>query len=144
MTRLARQLLALALLAAACGGGLSRADYLSRANAICTGMNAKGSALPDPGQDAAKLTSVVDQTISITKDGLAQLRAIPAPSDGAAAIRTYYGKVDTVLGQLQQESAALHAGDLARAQSIASTLQTASTDATNAAKAAGLDVCAAA
>lgn len=104
-------------------------------------MNTKGAALPTPGQDVAKLTSVVDQTITITKDGLAQLRAIPAPSSGAAQFSAYYAKVDAEIAQLQQESAALHAGDLAKARTTASDLQTSSLDAQNAAKAAGLNVC---
>src|SRR5437763_15429130 len=85
---------------------ISRSEYRSRANAICASMNAKGNSLQDPGTDQAKLKQVVDQAIPITSDGLAQLRQLPEPPADRATIADFYAKLNRLLGDLQDESAA--------------------------------------
>jgi hypothetical protein len=142
-----------ALLAlAACKGGttasgpspsasVSRSEYQSKANAICSTMNAKGNSLQDPGTDQAKLKQVVDQAIPITSDGLAELRQLPMPKGDEATIEGFYAKLDKLIDDLKEESAALQANDLPRASAIATSFKTDSTAANNAANAYGLTVC---
>jgi hypothetical protein len=120
---------------------ISRSEYQTRANAICTSMNAKGNSLQDPGTDQAKLKQVVDQAIPITSEGLAQLRQLPMPKGDEATIQGFYAKLDKLITDLKDESAALQANDLPRASQIATAFKTDSTAANSAANAYGLTVC---
>jgi hypothetical protein len=120
---------------------ISRSEYQSRANAICASMNAKGNSLQDPGKDQAKLKQVVDQAIPITSDGLAQLRQLPQPPGDEATIQGFFAKLDKLIGDLKDESAALGANDMNRAGQIASNFKADSTAANDAANAYGLTVC---
>jgi hypothetical protein len=137
---------------AACKGGttasppsasatVSRSDYQAKANAICSSMNTKGNSLQDPGTDQAKLKQVVDQAIPITSDGLAQLRQLPEPKGDEATIQAFYAKLDKLIADLKDESAALQANDLRRASQIATAFKTDSAAANSAANAYGLTVC---
>ena len=120
---------------------ISRSEYQSRANAICASMNAKGNSLQDPGNDQAKLKQVVDQAIPITSDGLAQLRQLPRPPGDEATIEGFFAKLDKLIADLKDESAALGASDMKRASQIASSFKADSTAANDAANAYGLTVC---
>ena len=120
---------------------ISRSEYRSRANAICASMNAKGNSLQDPGTDQAKLKQVVDQAIPITSDGLAQLRQLPEPLGDEATIQGFYAKLDKLIADLKDESAALQANDLPKASQIATTFKADSAAANSAANAYGLTVC---
>ena len=120
---------------------ISRSEYQSRANAICASMNAKGNSLQDPGTEQAKLKQVVDQAIPITSDGLAQLRQLPQPRGDEATIEGFFAKLDKLIGDLKDESAALGANDMKRASQIASNFKADSTAANDAANAYGLTVC---
>jgi hypothetical protein len=120
---------------------ITRSEYQSRANAICAGMNAKGNSLQDPGTDPTKLKQVVDQAIPITSDGLAQLRQLPQPPADQATIEGFFAKLDKLIGDLKDESAALGAHDMNRASQIASNFKADSTAANDAANAYGLTVC---
>lgn len=119
----------------------TKADFLTKANAICTTMNAKSNALQDPGQDPVKLKQVVDASIPITADGLSQLRALPQPNGDRATLQGFFTKVDKLIGDLRDESAALGANDLSHAKDIATSIQNDSTAANDAANAYGLNVC---
>jgi hypothetical protein len=120
---------------------ISRSEYQTRANAICTSMNARGNSLQDPGTDQAKLKQVVDQAIPITSEGLAQLRQLPMPKGDEATIQGFYAKLDKLIADLKDESAALQANDLPRASQIATTFKADSSAANSAANAFGLTVC---
>jgi hypothetical protein len=122
-------------------GSTSKADYQSKANAVCATMNAKGNSLQDPGTDQAKLKQVVDQAIPITSDGLAQLKQLPLPKGDEATIQSFYAKLDKLIADLRDESAALQANDLPKASQIATVFKTDSTAANDAANAYGLTVC---
>jgi len=122
-------------------GTISRSDYQAKANAICSSMNAKGNSLQDPGTDQAKLKQVVDQAIPITSDGLAQLRQLPQPKGDEATIQAFFAKLDKLIADLKDESAALQANDLSKASQVATTFKTDSTAANDAANAYGLTVC---
>jgi len=120
---------------------ISRSEYQSRANAICASMNAKGNSLQDPGNDQAKLKQVVDQAIPITSDGLAQLRQLPQPPGDEATIQGFFAKLDKLIGDLKDESAALGANDMKKASQIASNFKADSAAANDAANGYGLTVC---
>ena len=125
----------------ACGKSISKAEYVQQADAICTTMNAQGNTLPDPGQDPSKLLAVVQQAVPITANAVDKLRALPLPKGDEATLRSFYSKMDAVVSGLRQEAAALEASDLAKAQTIAGTLDTATKAANAAANAYGLTVC---
>ncbi|HYR63246.1 MAG TPA: hypothetical protein VET24_11535 [Actinomycetota bacterium] len=120
---------------------ISKADFITRANAICTTMNTKGNALPNP-QDQANLKAAIDQAIPITSDGLAQLRALPMPTGDETTLQAYYTKVDQLVTDLRQESAAVQANDITKGQQILTNLQNDLTAADDAATAYGLTACA--
>src|SRR5690242_16878437 len=113
--------LVLVLALPACGKTISKAEYVQKANAICTDMNAQGNTLPDPGQDPQKLLAVVQQAVPITANAVTKLRALPLPKGDESTVRSFYSKMDAVVSGLREEAAALEANDLAKAQTIAGT-----------------------
>ena len=73
---------------------LSKAAYISRANALCRTMNARIAALGDPGSDRLKLAQKTDRAVAITAATLRQLRDLPVPAGQAATLSAIYAKVD--------------------------------------------------
>ncbi len=120
---------------------ITKAAYITQANAICKVMNAKTDAIPDPGEDLAKLVAGFEQSKQITADTLAQLRALPVPVGQEAALTAIWAKIDKIFPQIDQAIAALKAGDLDTFSTIGAQIDK-DTDAANAASNAyGLTVC---
>lgn len=124
-----RRLLAcagLALALASCTPGpvaIHKSDFVSMANAICQTENAQQSQLPNPGRDLTVMTQDVDESIALTQSGLNRLHGLAQPAGDAATIAAIFAGFDKVLADFRQESAALHAGDMASARSILATTQ---------------------
>jgi hypothetical protein len=89
---------------------ITKAEFVSRANAICTTMNAQVEALPDPGDDKKKQADTVDATSAITRTALDQLRALPVPPADAATITAIWTLIDGLLKDAVELSAALRSG----------------------------------
>lgn len=119
----------------------AKGAYLARANAICSTMNAKTTALPDPGTDPLQQATVTSQAVAITEDALRQLRALPVPAGDAVTISAILSKVDVVVADANKLAAALRSGDQAQSRTLEAQLQTDTTSANTAAVAYGLTVC---
>jgi hypothetical protein len=81
VTRVLPLLLALALLAAGCGGGgsrLSKQELVAKADAICTDYNAKFNALGQPNS-MDELKSFADKALPIAKEGREKLGELKPP-----------------------------------------------------------------
>jgi hypothetical protein len=119
----------------------AKAAYVAQANAICTVMNDKTAALPNPGNDPQQQATVTSETVAITSDALRQLRTLPPPAGDAATLDAIFAKVEVVLADGTKLAAALRAGDQAGSQTLVATLQADTSAANNAANAYGLTVC---
>jgi hypothetical protein len=142
------------LLASACSSGssksnaptsttapITKASYLAKANAICTTMNNRVSALGDPGQDRFRLATTIDKSSEIISQTLNRLRALPTPPGESAKIAAVYATVDKVLADAPAYSAALRGTSQAAANAAGRKLQ-AEQEAANAASIKyGLTVC---
>ena len=104
---------ALAVTAAACGEeGVSKADYLARAKAVCQkgnqalteASNAVFSKVP-PGQKLSdpEVESFVRQTVIPTiRDQVKQLRALPPPKGKKAQVQEIYTALEKGLDELEK------------------------------------------
>jgi hypothetical protein len=120
---------------------ITKAAYIEQANAICKVMNDKSDALPDPGEDVAKVLSMFEQGRAITADALTQLRALRLPAGEEAAIDAVWDKADVMLADVDQAIAALKSGDLQQFVTITNRLETTGKAANDASTAYGLTVC---
>ena len=112
---------AAALTVAGCGGGgdkgLSRADFVAKANGICRSYDAKGKALSQP-EGAADIPAYVKKAAPLAAAEVKALRDL----DGQApsSVKADYGKALTLLDKqvalLTQLGAA--AGDRAKSNAI--------------------------
>lgn len=96
---------AAALGLAACGGddGLSRADYITQADAICAQANARIRTLSPP-TSTADLVAVSAASLRISQPALVRLRALRPAAEAkaaAAAITTGLAGQTALLGQLR-------------------------------------------
>ncbi len=152
-------MLAAALGLPACGGNSQSSkptdqQWLARANAECATLNTQTKALgphprPGPGQTVAQVVqrsaAYLDQLIPIQVSAVARIRALgPRPQNGELVTQSLTA-VDALNADLKQAQAAAHA---AKTQAfLAAISRVNGTDgnrATETAKRAGLDVCAAA
>lgn len=70
------------------GGGLSKKDYISKADAICREIDKKINAIPNP-QKVQDVAGFVDKTTPVIDDGIARLEKLEAGNDikaGAAEL----------------------------------------------------------
>jgi hypothetical protein len=120
---------------------ITKAAYVTQANAICKVMNDKTAALADPGEDLAKMAVMFEQSKQLVVDALVQLRALRTPAGQAAAIEAIWTKVDKLVVDIDQAVAALKAGDLDKFTALATQLDKDTAAANAASNAYGLTVC---
>lgn len=122
--------LALVALVAGCGGGgYTKSDFISRADAICTGTLRQTRALATPastskpgGPQAVYLAEVV----SLVQSEADQLRALKRPAGNAhdrATLNAYLGALGAVVAAYRQLAAAARRGDAQTVASVEATLQ---------------------
>jgi hypothetical protein len=117
------------LLLAACGGGggLSKTDYVAKANAVCRDAAAKVTALDASGQsDVAQLPKVAGQVVAVQRKALDRLEAIKAPKEDRAEIARWIALVDQTIDQAEVSARSQRSGDITRA--IAANLNGAALD----------------
>lgn len=109
---------ALLVLLAACGGssGLSKADYVRQANAVCRDGAKQIAALqiPDP-DDVAGLPTAAARVVAVQRRTLDQLRAIHPPKGDKAEIAKWIALVDQTVDQAEVSASSQRDGDLKRA-----------------------------
>jgi hypothetical protein len=80
-----RRVLFVAVLAAALAGcgdsGVSKSDYIAKADKICTQFDRQLNALPKPA-DANELADFADKAVPISSKGIGQLKDLDKPSGG--------------------------------------------------------------
>jgi hypothetical protein len=138
-------LLAVALIAVACGGGSGRLDkreFVGKANAICARADARIARLtpPDPA-DAAALARSGQKVVEIERDALVELRGLKAPEADDVKIQKWIALVDQTLDKAAESVAAQQAGDLQKANEANGEGRTVDQRADQIASAYGLDRC---
>jgi hypothetical protein len=117
------------LLLAACGGGggLSKAEYVAKANAICREAARRVTALDAPGQaDVTQLPKVAGEVVAVQRKALDRLKAIKAPKEDRTRIAKWIALVDQTIDQAEVSARSQRAGDITRA--IAANLNGAALD----------------
>jgi hypothetical protein len=104
-------------------------------------MNDEIAALPDPGSDLLAYADVLDQAVVIISDALEELRALTPPIGDEDAVETIWAKVDVLVEQYTQLSAAIRNEESARVSELNQTAQASQTAANEASIAYGLTVC---
>lgn len=105
--RRASLLLLTVLLAAGCGGGggsserLTRADYASKADAICGKYNQQTKALANPSS-LSDLADVADKTLPILDNALNELRDLKPPTSEQATADQWLAEVEKLKGDLKE------------------------------------------
>jgi hypothetical protein len=118
-----------------------KADFLADANAICQDMNDAVGALPDPGSDPVAYADLVDDASGIISDTLASLRELPPPEGDASTVESIWAKVDVLLADYANLSAALRGGEAAQVDELSKAADASQAAANDASNAYGLTVC---
>ncbi len=144
-----------ALLLAGCGSsGVSKSQYVAKANASCaatsasTGplirqVTAEATALPKTGASGvAQLAATVDQLHDAVAAGYSKLEQLQQPSGAHAAIERFLAPYSTIAGGMAQAITSLGKGQVQQALTELEGLRPASEQAASAAQAYGLTKCA--
>ena len=112
---------------AGCGGSSSSsgngAKFVSQANRICADVNRKFASLPAINT-TADLLKTGPEEISATNSALAKLRALTPPSDKKATADQLISGLTQETALIQQVVAAIRAGNLTKARSLAAQAST--------------------
>jgi hypothetical protein len=107
----------------ACGGSspktVSKAELISRADAICSDQNRQINAVPSPKGSVASITkdqmpaaaSYFDTTLAIARAHLKQIKAVGRPDRDQALYQQALAQQDAALAAVDSARQAAHAGD---------------------------------
>ena len=111
------------------GGGdrLSRAELVSRADAICRTYEARLDALGQP-TNVDELKEFADKSVPIAKEGRDELRALEPPEDLEATYDAWLEQGDEAIEIVERLRDAAEDGDTAEIQRIARDAQRADTE----------------
>jgi len=125
-----------AALVAGCGSSNRTESYsglISKADAVCTGVNAKIA--------AAQQANKYDAVLKAGHDGIAKLKALKPPDKLKDAYATFLAKLDANEAIVKKLVAALDANDKATAQALSPQADAANKEVNAAASDVGLTVC---
>jgi ABC-type enterochelin transport system substrate-binding protein len=111
-------LLAIGVCVSACTGssGLTKAEYVERANAVCRTAAKRVAALEVPGRtDVTALPKAAAKVVVVQREALEELRAIKAPKDDRAHITKWIALVDQTIDQAEMSAKSQQEGDVQRA-----------------------------
>jgi hypothetical protein len=148
MRRLPRGLVVLSVLAVGCGGDdggerLSKTEFVSRADTICTKYEAKLDALGQP-MNAKELRSFADKALPIAKDGREELGELTPPEALEATYDAWLEQGDEAIEIVERLRDAAEDGDQAEIQKIAQDAERADAEANRLASELGFEQCGAA
>jgi hypothetical protein len=121
-----RRLVVLAALAlAACGGGVSRADYIAKADAFCASdkagakernqrLQAANRGSGTAGARLAKLAPLLDESIAWERSRQREFRKLESPESDRDTIHELQALGDQTMSRLEDAAAAAHSGDAKR------------------------------
>ena len=143
-----RLLAVAALLTAAssgCGGGssrggLSKAEFIDKADAICTTGRAQIKRLPKP-KTYAELPAYIRRGLPIQEHDIAEIRKLKAPGGDEREVDLLLDLVDRTNEAIERLGAAVERGDAAQANLAHAEYVRANEDATRRAERYGFRVC---
>lgn len=103
--------LALAIAGCGGGGGVSKSEYVSKADAICSKYNAKIKALGNP--DPSELGKFVGKGKALASQELAELKALDRPDELKKDLDEVYGILDQEIAKFDDLQAAAEKQDAA-------------------------------
>jgi hypothetical protein len=112
---------AVALLAACGGGGggkpLSRTEYASKADAICSKYSEQTKALANPS-DLSGLADVADKTLPILDRAFTDLKKLKPPANEQATVNQWLDQVENLKGDLREIRDKAKTGDVQGVQAV--------------------------
>ncbi len=137
-------MLALGFLLAACGGsgGMTKAEYVKKANGICRDAAEEVAALRMPGRaDVAGMPKAAAEVVAVQRKAVDRLHAIRRPKPDRVEIAKWIALVDQTIDQADLSARSQRDGDFQRA--IAANVNGAALDhrADQLARAYGLRMC---
>lgn len=132
------------------GVGLTKAQYIQRADAICQGAEREGRALEarfqglrgkDPAVVRREAPPLLAEIAAYGRRFLARLRAIPLPAEDRAAANAYFAEVQRGIARLEAYGQAIASGDSARVQAIGAEIPRGTQSARRLARAYGFREC---
>jgi hypothetical protein len=117
MRRAAVALLVAGLVACSSGGdgGLTRAQFIRKGDAICQQFALAGDALDVPGS-AKEVDAAITRVIDLARKARTDFVALDPPPDGERAKRAILAFIDRSITQATRARAALAEGDVAAAR----------------------------
>jgi hypothetical protein len=113
---LAGAVVAVAVVACSGGGGVTKAEYVKSANAVCREAAKQVAALRIPGRaDVAGMPKAAASVVVVQRKALDRLRAIKPPKGDRAEIARWIALVDQTIGQADLSARAQKDGDIPRA-----------------------------
>jgi hypothetical protein len=106
MQRALLLMLVLPVLLAACGGDdsgprLTKAEFASKADAICEKYNKQAESLDRPNS-LTELADVADNTIPILRNAISEWRKLNPPQSEADTVDEWIGSVEQLVGDLEE------------------------------------------
>jgi hypothetical protein len=128
--------------ASGCGsdGGLSKAAYLARADAICTATNARLLALGPP-RSVEQFGPFAEEAVPVLERGLTRLRGLEAPDEIAARLGDFHSRIEALVAAFRRAAAAARARNNAELRSSAAEAATEADAVGTQARAIGYRVC---
>lgn len=129
------------LLAACDDSGLSKEEFIARADEICADVNAKTQELEQP-RDPGEFTRFARRAQAITQQAVADLRELDPPEDDAALIDRMIDKIEEAVSVLPEIGDAVAAEDFQRVQELGMQVQDNAQEAQEIAQNYGFEECA--
>jgi hypothetical protein len=98
---------------------LSKAEYVRRADAICSEYDRRLERLPDP-ENVEGIADVAEDAIPIAREGARELRALRPPEDLEQTVERWLARNDENIERMQDLRDAARRGDATEVQRIAS------------------------
>ena len=124
----------------ACGGGLSKAEFIEAADEICEKADERSQDLEPPTNPQA-LRVFVERAEQITRRLVEDLRELDAPEDDRDTIDRMIDKIEEAVGYLPAIERAARLSDVAEIQQLGARLQAAATEANDLARDYGMKKC---
>jgi hypothetical protein len=98
------------------GDGITRADYVRRANAVCRDGAKQVAVLQIPGRaDVASMPRAAAEVVAVQRRSLARLKRIRPPKEARAEITKWIALVDQTIDQAEVSAESQRDGDISRA-----------------------------
>jgi hypothetical protein len=134
---------ALALLAAGCGGGgskkLTKDEYASQLSAACTASNDKLNALGLT--DMASFKAKGDQAVTIAEDTVKQFESLTPPDELSEASKTFNASANEIVDDIKNANEAAQKDDATAFQAAGTSVQNHSKENDDAAREIGATDC---